>query len=392
VSHIDGSNAASHARAARLAGEPAADPRDRGGLRQPLLIARGLRKRFAVRGGLFGRTMAHVHAVDGVSFSIAKGETLGVVGESGCGKSTLARLLMRLVEPDAGELIFDGEAVGERTGLTLGELRKNVQMVFQDSSASLNPRMSVAESIAYGMRVHGATRDAARQTAHTLLEQVGLRAALFAARYPHELSGGQKQRVNIARALALNPRLLILDEAVSALDKSVEAQVLMLLRALKAQLNLTYLFISHDLHVVRYVSDRVLVMYLGEIVEIGPADDVYRNPGHPYTRALFGCQLDTDPRRRIAEAPLAGDPPNPVDPPPGCRFHPRCPYAEHVCTTRVPSLGDALAAPLHAVACHMHDAASAHTRAGDPPAGMPHAFRADGDASDARRPPDLLRS
>jgi peptide/nickel transport system ATP-binding protein len=389
MSDIDRSGTAN--RSTLLAGNAAADPRDRGGLRQPLLIANGLRKHFAVRGGLFGRTLAHVHAVDGVSFSIAKGETLGVVGESGCGKSTLARLLMRLIEPDAGELIFDGDAVSERTGLTLRELRKNVQMVFQDSAASLNPRMTVAESIAYGMRVHGATRVAATERAQALLEQVGLRAALFAGRYPHELSGGQKQRVNIARALALNPRLLILDESVSALDKSVEAQVLKLLRALKAGLNLTYLFISHDLHVVRYVSDRVAVMYLGEIVEIGPADDVYRNPGHPYTRALFGCQLDTDPRRRIADAPLAGDPPNPVDPPRGCRFHPRCPYAEAVCEARAPSPGEPHAWPLHAVACHMHDRASGHTRAGNPPAGTPQAFRVAGDENEAPRPQEILR-
>jgi peptide/nickel transport system ATP-binding protein len=241
-----------------------------------------------------------------------------------------------------------------------------MQMVFQDSSSSLNPRMPVADSIAYGPRAHGMPRADAKRVARDLLEQVGLRPEYFAQRYPHELSGGQKQRVNIARALALNPRLLILDESVSALDKSVEAQVLKLLRQLKAQFNLTYLFISHDLHVIRYVSDRVLVMYLGEIVEIGPVDDVYGVPLHPYTRALLACQLSSDPMQRIAEAPLSGDPPNPVDPPSGCRFHTRCPFAERICAATAPSLGETLARPTHAVACHLHDPASGHSRSGLP--------------------------
>jgi peptide/nickel transport system ATP-binding protein len=239
-----------------------------------------------------------------------------------------------------------------------------MQMVFQDSSSSLNPRMPIADSIAYGPRVHGMPRADARRLARELLDQVGLRPEHFAQRYPHELSGGQKQRVNIARALALNPRLLILDESVSALDKSVEAQVLKLLRQLKTQFNLTYLFISHDLNVIRYVSDRVLVMYLGEIVEIGPVDDVYGTPLHPYTRALLSCQLSTTPLQRIAEAPLSGDPPNPVDPPSGCRFHTRCPFAERICAETAPSLGETLDRPAHAVACHLHEPASGHTRAG----------------------------
>jgi peptide/nickel transport system ATP-binding protein len=355
---------------------PLGDPRDRGGERQPLLIVNGLRKYFPIRGGLFNRIVGQVHAVENLSFTVMKGETLGIVGESGCGKSTLARLLMHLLKRDSGELIFDGDAVGERSGISLRELRQNMQMVFQDSSSSLNPRLPVADSIAYGPRVHGMKGAEARQAARELLGNVGLRADLFAMRYPHELSGGQKQRVNIARALALNPRLLILDEAVSALDKSVEAQVLKLLRHLKQHYGLTYLFISHDLHVVRYVSDRVLVMYLGEIVEIGPVDQVYDDPKHPYTRALFDSQLSMDPGERLTEAPLAGEPPNPVNPPAGCRFHTRCPFAENLCAQIAPSLSDARDSELHAVACHMHAPRSGHARAGNPPFGTPQQFRA----------------
>ncbi len=226
---------------------PLADPRDRGGRRQPILIVRGLRKYFPVRGGALNRPVGHVQAVDGVSFSVVKGETLGVVGESGCGKSTLARVLMHLIPKDAGELIFDGDPVGGPGGLTLRELRRSMQMVFQDSYSSLNPRLPIQDSIAYGPMVHGASRAEARRTARELLEKVGLAPGLYGPRYPHELSGGQKQRVNIARALALDPRLVILDEAVSALDKSVEAHVLNLLGHLKRHFNLTYLFISHDL-------------------------------------------------------------------------------------------------------------------------------------------------
>ncbi|WP_235441961.1 ABC transporter ATP-binding protein [Rhabdonatronobacter sediminivivens] len=341
-----------------------ADPRDRGGPRQPMLIARNLRKHFPITGGLLGRTVASVRAVDDVSFAVRKGETLGVVGESGCGKSTLAKLLMHLVPPDSGELIFDGLEVGARDGLRLRDLRRNMQMVFQDSASSLNPRMPIEESVAYGPRVHGMGRAQARAHAISLLEQVGLPARLFAGRYPHELSGGQKQRVNIARALALDPRMLILDEAVSALDKSVEAQVLNLLRRLKAEFNLTYLFISHDLHVVQYISDRVMVMYLGEVVEIGPVERIYASATHPYTRALLASQLHADPRARVTEPPITGDPPNPVNPPGGCRFHTRCPFAETICSQTAPALTPLPAASEHVVACHMADPASGHTRAG----------------------------
>src|ERR1700726_4257329 len=305
------------------------DPRDRGGPHQPLLVVRGLRKYFTVKGVLFNST-SRVHAVDDISFTIAKGETLGVVGESGCGKSTTARLLMRLIEPDDGEVIFDGEAVATSEGISLRDLRRNMQMVFQDSYSSLNPRLPILESIAYGPSVHGVKRADAQAKARDLLEKVGLKPDLFAGRYPHELSGGQKQRVNIARALALGPRMLILDEAVSALDKSVEAQVLNLLGYLKRHFNLTYMFISHDLHVVQYISDRVLVMYLGQVVEIGPVKQIYETPKHPYTMALLKSRLIIDPDTRIEIPPLVGDPPNPINPPSGCRFRTRCPYAEAI--------------------------------------------------------------
>jgi peptide/nickel transport system ATP-binding protein len=340
------------------------DPRDRGGKAQPLLIVEHLIKHFPLRGGLFSRQRGAVHAVDDVSFAILKGETLGVVGESGCGKSTLARLLMNLIPRSSGNLIFDGDPVEYMRGLSLKEFRHNVQMVFQDSASSLNPRLPVEESIAFGPRAHGTKRRAARAIARELLEKVGLLPDLFASRYPHELSGGQKQRVNIARALALHPRLLILDEAVSALDKSVAAQVLNLLRYLKRHLNLTYVFISHDLSVVQYLSDRILVMYLGQIVEIGPAEQVCRAPRHPYTQALLASQLSMDPRDRIEEAPVFGDPPSPVDPPSGCRFHTRCPFAEKVCSATVPALGHWSDASSHLAACHMMDTTSGHTRAG----------------------------
>src|SRR5215472_7707896 len=301
----------------------------------PLLIARDLKKHFLVKGS-GGKA---VQAVDGVSFMVRKGETLGIVGESGCGKSTLARLLLHLLVPDAGELLFDGEAVGD--GITVGALRRQVQIVFQDSYSSLNPRMPIRDSVAFGPFVQGKPKGEARRIARDALARVGLDPDLFGPRYPHELSGWQKQRVNIARALATGPRMVILDEPVSALDKSIEAQVLNLLRALKRQLNLTYVFISHDLNVVRYISDRVLVMYLGRIVELGPVDAIFERPQHPYTQALLASRPSMDPARRIEEAPIVGDPPNPIDPPSGCRFRTRCPVAEPVCATTVPALGGA---------------------------------------------------
>ena len=333
---------------------------DVGGPAQPLLTIRGLVKHFPLQGGLLGRRRGEVRAVDGVSFEVLKGETLGVVGESGCGKSTTARLLMQLLEPTAGQIVFDGRTVGSRD-LPLKEFRRQVQMVFQDSYASLNPRLTLEDSIAFGPRVHGVPAAEAMSRAHDLLARVGLEPARFAGRYPHELSGGQRQRVNIARALALRPRLLILDEAVSALDKSVESQVLNLLLDLKAEFGLTYVFISHDLNVVRYMSDRVLVMYLGEVVEVGPAGALFDDPAHPYTRALLSSVPSMDPDHRTEAPALSGDPPNPIDPPGGCRFHPRCPMAAPACARQVPERSSV--SPLHEVRCLVHERGSEHPKA-----------------------------
>jgi len=324
-------------------------PHDHGEPHQPLLIARDLKKHFPVKGS-GGKA---VQAVDGISFTVRKGETLGIVGESGCGKSTLARLLLYLLVPDAGELVFDGAAVGD--GITVGALRRQVQIVFQDSYSSLNPRMPIRDSVAFGPFVQGKPRGEARRIAREALARVRLDPDLFGPRYPHELSGGQKQRVNIARALATGPRMVILDEPVSALDKSIEAQVLNLLRALKRQLNLTYVFISHDLNVVRYLSDRVLVMYLGRVVELGPVDAIYARPAHPYTRALLASQPSMDPGRRIEQPPITGEPPNPISPPAGCRFHTRCPFAEALCTSVDPPLPLWTGPPSHIAACHLAD-------------------------------------
>ncbi len=335
--------------------------RDRGGPAQPLLSVSGLRKYFPLRGPL-GTVNAHVQAVDGISFNVMKGETLGVVGESGCGKSTTARLLMHLIAPDAGEIVLDGDPIGHG-GITLRELRRNVQMVFQDSFASLNPRHTATAEIAFGLKVHGMKSGQAKEHAHAALRLVGLDPDQFGDRYPHEMSGGQRQRVNVARGIALNPRLLILDESVSALDKSVQAQVLNLLADLKERLSLTYVFISHDLNVVRHVADRVLVMYLGKIFEIGLADDIYRNPAHPYTKALLASRLSMDPAHRVTAAPLTGDPPNPVHPPSGCRFRTRCALAEAICAAREPLLTDIAVA--HQAACHAVTPGSGHSMAGD---------------------------
>ncbi|MFZ8949226.1 MAG: ABC transporter ATP-binding protein, partial [Alphaproteobacteria bacterium] len=289
-------------------------------MKPALLKVEGLKKYFPIKGGILNKTVAHVQAVDEIAFEVPRGETLGIVGESGCGKSTTARLLMRLISPDQGAVVFDGMEVGRSDGISVRDMRKRMQMVFQDSYSSLNPRMPIEGSIAFGPIVHGLQPSVARQRARELLAKVGLDPNLFIRRYPHELSGGQRQRINIARALALEPDVLILDEAVSALDKSVEAQVLNLLTELKQELNLTFIFISHDLNVVRYMSDRVLVMYLGKIVEIGTVDEIYDSPRHPYTAALLSAMPSMDPDKRTTVSPLTGDPPNPINPPSGCRF------------------------------------------------------------------------
>jgi peptide/nickel transport system ATP-binding protein len=324
-----------------------------------LISISGLVKHFPIRSKLLGRTSAVVRAVDGVTFDVDAGEILGVVGESGCGKSTTARMLIGLIDSDDGKIVYDGRTIGEN--LTFTELRRGVQMVFQDSFASLNPRLTVEDSVAFGPKVHGMSAEKARAFARELLAKVGLEPERFAGRYPHELSGGQRQRINIARALAFSPRVVILDEAVSALDKSVEAQILNLLLDLKKEFGLTYIFISHDLNVVRYISDRVMVMYLGEVVEIGPVDRIYRAPMHPYTRALLAAMPSMDPDRRTKEAPLAGDPPNPIDPPSGCRFHTRCALAEPVCARD--RVGLYTTGHNQLAACHMVIPGSGHSRA-----------------------------
>ena len=341
------------------------DPRNRDWPQPPLLRVQDLRKHFPIKGGLLGRVQAHVKAVDGLSFVVRAGETLSIVGESGCGKSTAARLLIRLIEPDAGTVTLDGKPVGPETGpgISVRDMRRQIQMVFQDSYSSLNPRMTIEDSIAFGLVAQGTSAKEASTRAASMLRMVGLTPDMFSQRYPHELSGGQRQRVNIARALALGPRVLILDEAVSALDKSVEAQILNLLQDLKERLQLTYIFISHDLHTVQYISDRVLVMYLGKAVEIGPVDEIYRAPKHPYTRALLSSRPSMDPRRRMHAPPLSGDPPNPINPPSGCRFRTRCPIAEQVCSDNVPLLGSVEGGEAHPVACHAHRPGSGHSAA-----------------------------
>jgi peptide/nickel transport system ATP-binding protein len=269
---------------------------------------------------------------------------------------------MHLIESDAGDIRLGGKSLGVG-GHTVRELRRQMQMVFQDSYASLNPRLAVQDSIAFGPMAHGVEAAKARAKARELLALVNLDPDQFGRRYPHELSGGQRQRVNFARALALEPRLVILDEAVSALDKSIEAQVLNLLMDLKKNLQLTYLFISHDLSVVQYVSDQVLVMYLGKVVELGPVDDVYHRPRHPYTRALLASRPSMDPDKRLERSPLAGDPPNPINPPSGCRFRTRCAFAESVCEHIEPLLTSQDTGPGHSAACHMVIPGSGHSKA-----------------------------
>lgn len=325
----------------------------------PLLQVQDLRKFFPVGKSWLGRPKQWVRAVENVSFSVQQGQTLGIVGESGCGKSTTGRLLMHLIPPDSGRIRIRGHEFGTIGGRRpVAELRRHMQMVFQDSYASLNPRLTIEESIAFGPRIHGASSGAARVRARELLQAVGLEPNRYVRRYPHELSGGQRQRVNIARALAIDPEIVILDEAVSALDKSVQAQVLNLLQDLRTQFNLTYLFISHDLNVVQYISDEVLVMYLGEVVEQAPVAELYQRPLHPYTQALLNSLPAQTPDQRREHRVLEGDPPNPISPPSGCRFHPRCPYAEPVCAAQSPAL--TRVGPAHSAACHRLDPQSGH--------------------------------
>jgi oligopeptide/dipeptide ABC transporter ATP-binding protein len=304
----------------------------------PLVEARGLVKRFPVGRTLLGRPRAFVHAVTGVDVTLSAGETLGLVGESGCGKSTLGRLLLRLIEPTAGEVRFEGRSLAALRPRELRALRRSMQIVFQDPYGSLNPRMRVEAIVGEGLLVHKiGSRAERRAKVRELLDLVGLPPEA-APRYPHEFSGGQRQRIGIARALALGPRFVVADEAVSALDVSIQAQILNLLQDLKRRLGLTLLFISHDLRVVEHVADRVAIMYLGRIVEEGSREAVYACPRHPYTRALLSAVPVPDPTRKRERQQLAGEPPSPVAPPPGCAFHPRCPFAEDRCRRDVPPL------------------------------------------------------
>ncbi len=316
----------------------------------PLVEARGLSKRFPVLGGALGLSrVAELRAVEEVDLQIGRAEVLGLVGESGCGKSTLGRLLIRLIDPSAGEVRFEGADLAKAEGAALRALRRRMQMVFQDPFGSLNPRMRVGEIVAEPLRLAGVPRQDRAARAVGLLAQVGLTAE-HAGRYPHQFSGGQRQRIGIARALALDPALVICDEPVSALDVSVQAQVVNLLRDLQRARGLSYLFVSHDLRVVRHVSDRVAVMYLGRIVEAGPTRALYAAPLHPYTRALLAAAPVARPGARPPAAPLAGEIPSPLSPPPGCAFHPRCPSAVPRCREERPVLraeGD------RQVACHL---------------------------------------
>ena len=304
----------------------------------PLLVVDELKKHYPVRGGMWGRTIGTIRAVDGVSFSVMKGQTLGLVGESGCGKSTLGRTLMRLEEPTGGRVSFEGRDLAHASRQELFGLRRDIQMVFQDPYSSLNPRMTVGEIVREPLVVHRiGTKAQQLERVRSLLETVGLTGEML-GRYPSEFSGGQRQRIGVARALALNPKLVIADEPVSALDVSVQSQVLNLMVRLQRELGLTYVFISHDLSVVKHVSDSVAIMYLGRIVEKGPVQQIFGRPAHPYTRALIQAIPSGNPRLRREAAPLEGETPSPMSPPAGCAFSSRCPFAIDACRQVVPPL------------------------------------------------------
>jgi oligopeptide transport system ATP-binding protein len=319
---------------------------------QPLLSVRNLVKRFPVRGGILRRVVDQVHAVDGVGFDLAPGETLGLVGESGCGKSTTGRCILRLIEPTSGEVRFEGRDVRALGGNDLAAIRRDMQIIFQDPFASLNPRMTVGSIIGEALEIHrlAKTRREREAKVAELLETVGLRPDHM-SRFPHEFSGGQRQRIGIARALAVSPKLIICDEPVSALDVSIQAQVINLLEDLQEKFGLSYLFIAHDLSVVEHISDRVAVMYLGRIVEIAASRDLYAEPLHPYTEALLSAVPIPDPTLKRERIRLQGDLPSPMNPPSGCHFHTRCPIAERgLCDVAVPEFREAR--PGHWVACH----------------------------------------
>jgi oligopeptide/dipeptide ABC transporter ATP-binding protein len=317
-----------------------------------LVSVEHLEQHFSVKEGVvIDREVGRVHAVDDVSFELREGETLGLVGESGCGKTTLARSLMRLLEPTGGRIEFDGRDITHASAREMRPLRRELQMVFQDPFASLNPRKRVAQIVGQPLRLHGVSKEDVPARVEKLLDQVGLHKE-HVNRYPHEFSGGQRQRVGIARALALEPRLIVLDEPVSALDVSVQAQIVNLLEDLQDEFGLSYLFVAHDLSVVRHVSDRIAVMYLGKLMEVSPAEELYTKPIHPYTDALLAAVPIPDPRENRARerVVVTGEPPNPIDPPSGCVFHPRCPRATDVCKQVEPPLTEYPGG--HLAACH----------------------------------------
>jgi peptide/nickel transport system ATP-binding protein/oligopeptide transport system ATP-binding protein len=320
------------------------------GTEKTLIEVRNLVKYFPVRGGVLRQVVDEVQAVDDVSFTIKQGEALGLVGESGCGKTTVGRTMLRLIDPTSGEVLFNAANIFEMNSQELKELRREMQIVFQDPFASLDPRLPIGESVAEGLRIHGIGSPQERyDRVIEALKQVGLED-YHAARYPHEFSGGQRQRIGIARALVLNPRFIVLDEPVSALDVSIQAEVLNILKDLQEKLSLTYLFVAHNLAVVEHISDRVAVMYLGKIVEVATREELFRNPLHPYTQALMSAIPMPNPTLKRERIILKGDVPSPLNPPSGCRFHPRCPFAQDICAEEEPQLRELRSG--HTAACH----------------------------------------